>query len=304
MDLQVAVVVVSFNTRDLLLDCVGSVFKSTQGTSIELVIVDNASRDRSYEAIREAFPEAAAIRNSSNLGFGAACNQAIRATTARFILLLNSDAILTPAAFQTLFDCLERNERCGAAGCRLIDAAGADVINTRNFLTPFNQAFELTGIESGSHRLQRTRQPTLDRNLTDCTVDWIDAACLMLKRDALDEVGLFDERFFMYSEDEDLCFRLKKHGWLVCFCGGGTAVHHGAASSRLNRIEMLRHFYSSQLLFLTLHHKERSAFVYALLTKMVLFLKQQLLHDAGRRATTGEHLLALKQAWAMRDRKV
>jgi GT2 family glycosyltransferase len=302
MHLQVAVVVVSFNTRDLLLNCVASVFESTQGRSIELVIVDNASEDNSYEAVREAFPQAGAIRNSSNLGFGAACNQGIRATTARLILLLNSDAVLTAPAFHTLCDYLERNERCGAAGCRLIDAAGDEVTNTRNFLTPFNQVFELSGMESGLRRLKRTHQPNLDRNLIDCTVDWIDGACLMLKRDALDEVGLFDERFFMYSEDEDLCFRLKKLGWLVCFCAAGTAVHHGAASSSLNRIEMLRYFYSSQLLFLSIHRNDRSAFLYAVLMKMALLLKKTLLPDSRRRKIAGEQLLALKEAWATRDR--
>lgn len=303
MCVQVAVIVVSYNTRELLLDCLTSVLESTQGRNIELVIVDNASEDGSYEAVREAYPDACMIQNSANLGFGAACNQGIRATNSRFILLLNSDARLTPRALQTLCECLERDERCGAAGCRLIDAAGAEVINTRNYLTPLNQAFELAGIKLGLGRLRRTRRPNLDRDLADCSVDWIDAACLMLRRAALDETGLFDERFFMYSEDEDLCFRLRKRGWLVCFCGSGTAVHHGAASSRHNRVEMLRHFYLSQMLFLSKHSSQRSTSFYEILMKTVLVLKQRLLRDARRRKTAEEHLMALKEACAIRDGK-
>jgi GT2 family glycosyltransferase len=301
MDLQVAVVVVSYNTRDLLLDCLASVLGSTQGRNIELVIVDNASEDGSSEAVREAYPHAVAIRNATNLGFGAACNQGIRATSANLILLLNSDARLTAQAFQTLCDCLEKDQRRGAAGCRLIDAAGAEVINTRNFLTPLNQAVELAGINLGLRSLRRTRRPSLERNVVDCSVDWIDAACLMLRRAALDEVGLFDERFFMYSEDEDLCFRLRKRGWLVCFCGAGTAVHHGAASSRLNRIAMLRHFYRSQMLFLSKHRSKRSTFLYAVLLKVVLLLKRWLLRDGHRRRTAEEQSTALKAAWNARD---
>ena len=296
MDPQVAIVVVSYNTRDLLLECLASVVESTQGRSAQLVVVDNSSEDGSYEAVREAYPHATAIRNSTNLGFGAACNQGFKATGAPFILLLNSDARLTAQAFNVLCDCLEQNESCGAAGCKLIDAAGAEVINTGNFLTPLNQAFELTGIEVGLGSLQRTRRPNLDRNLADCSVDWIDGACLMLRRAALDEAGLFDEQFFMYSEDEDLCFRLRKRGWLVCFCGAGTAVHHGAASSRLNRIDMLRHFYLSQMLFLSKHRSHQSAFLYAVLMKTVLVLKQLLLHDGSRREAAREHLRALKEA--------
>jgi len=303
MDPQVAIVIVSYNTRDLLLECLASVVESTRGRSAQLVVVDNASEDGSYEAVCEAYPHATAIRNSTNLGFGAACNQGFRATAAPFILLLNSDARLTAQAFRALCDCMEQNERCGAAGCRLIDAAGAEVINTRNFLTPLNQAFELTGIEVGLGSMQRTRRPNLDRNLADCSVDWIDGACLMLRRAALDEAGFFDERFFMYSEDEDLCFRLRKRGWLVCFCGAGTAVHRGAASSQLNKIDMLRHFYLSQMLFLSKHRGHQSAFFYALFMKTVLVLKHSLLGDGHRREAAAEQLMAFNEAWAARHRR-
>lgn len=303
MDLQVAVVVVSYNTRDLLLDCLASVLESAQDRSFELVIVDNASEDASYEAVREAYPGAATIRNARNLGFGAACNQGINATNSKFILLLNSDARLTAQAFQTLCDYLEQDQRCGAAGCRLIDATGAEVINTRHFLTPLNQALELAGVKIGSCRLRRTCRPNLDRNLVDCSVDWIDGACLMLRRAALAEAGLFDERFFMYSEDEDLCFRLRKRGWLVCFCGAGTAVHRGAASSQLHKIEMLRHFYLSQMLFLTKHRTLRSTFLYRVLMKTVLVLKRWFLRDTRRRETAREHLTALREACAARHRR-
>ena len=111
---QVAVVVVSYNTRDLLIGCLASVVESTSPANIEMVVVDNASEDGSYEAVRDVYPQAIAMRNSANLAFGAACNQGIGATSAPFILLLNSDARLTTQAFHALHDCLERNERTGA----------------------------------------------------------------------------------------------------------------------------------------------------------------------------------------------
>jgi len=294
MDPQVAIVIVSYNTRDLLLECVASAFESAQDRSVHLVVVDNASEDGSYEAVRDAYPRATAIRNPANLGFGAACNQGIRATSSPLVLLLNSDARLTPQAFGAMCDCLEQNARCGAAGCRLIDSVGSEVINTRNFLTPLNQALELAGIKLLRGRLQRTRRPKPDRH--DCTVDWIDGACLMLRRAALEGAGLFDERFFMYSEDEDLCFRLRKLGWLVCFCGEGTAVHHGAASTRLKKAEMLRSFYVSQMLFLSKHRRPPSAFLYSVLMKTVLGLKHWLLRDVHRRKIAGEQLRAFKEA--------
>jgi GT2 family glycosyltransferase len=301
---KVAVVVVNYNTRELLLECIASVVDGTEGASTEIVVVDNASSDGSYDAVRDAYPQVIAIHNSVNLGFGAACNQGIRSTSSPFILLLNSDARLTREAFDVLLGCLEREGRCAAAGCRLTNAAGDEAINTRNFLTPLNQAFEMAGFKINTRALSRSYRPVLDRDSADCSVDWIDGACLILRRAALDEIGLFDERFFMYSEDEDLCLRLKKKGWLVCFCRAATAVHHGAASSERNSIAMLRQFYLSQMLFLSKHRGRLSAFLYTSSMKAVLIIKQLLLRDGRRRETIGEHLAALRQAWASDARTI
>lgn len=298
---QVAVVIVSYNTRKLLLECLRSVVAAAHDVDIELVVVDNASDDGSHQAVRDTYPQAIAIRNPTNFGFGAACNQGITATSAPFILLLNSDARITTEALQTLRGCLKKNERCGAAGCRLISESGVEVSNTRNFLTPLNQAFETAGIKFRSRRLRRSYQPNLDRTLVDCSVDWIDGACLMLRRAALDEIGLFDEQFFMYSEDEDLCFRLGKRAWLVCYCGAGTVVHHGAASSERDRLDMLRHFYLSQMLFLSKHRSPGSSFFYAAAMSAVLVLKRLLLRDSNRRERAREQLKALKEACALEE---
>ena len=297
---QVAVVIVSYNTRKLLLECLGSVVEAAQDADIELVVVDNASDDGSYEAVRDAYPQVIAIRNPTNLGFGAACNQGIASTSAPHILLLNSDARLTGQAFQSLCNCLKKNERCGAAGCRLISESGVEVTNTRNFLTPLNQAFETAGIRFRSRRLRRSYEPSLDPNLVDCSVDWIDGACLMLRREALDEIGLFDEQFFMYSEDEDLCFRLEGRGWLVCYCGAGTVVHHGAASSERDKLDMLRQFYLSQMLFLSKHRGPGSSFFYSAAMSAVLVLKGLLLRDSNRRDRAREQLNALKEACVLK----
>jgi N-acetylglucosaminyl-diphospho-decaprenol L-rhamnosyltransferase len=213
-------------------------------------------------------------------------------------LLLNSDATITPQSFQALYETMSAKAQCGAAGCRIIDSAGSETTNTRNFLTPFNQALEQSGVMGWINwkYLRRSHRPTPDQNELDCAVDWIDGACLMIRRAALDEVGLFDEQFFIYSEDEDLCFRLRKHGWTICYSAKGIARHHGAASTSQNRFDMLRHFYSSQMLFLSKHRGHASAFLYASTMKTVLFLKASLLRDRNRRETAREQLNALREA--------
>ena len=301
---QVAVVVVSYNTRDLLINCLASIVESTNPDHVEIIVVDNASSDGSVAAVRETYPKVMTIANPANVGFGVACNQAIRASAAPFILLLNSDAAITPQSFQALLDVMNTSAHCGAAGCRLVDAAGLETPNTRNFLTPFNQAFEQAGVMQGVNwkYLRRshcptpgpTPGPTPDVNQQDCSVDWIDGACLMVRRAALDQVGLFDEQFFMYSEDEDLCFRLREHGWTICYAATGDARHQGAASTTQNKFDMLRHFYSSQMLFLSKHRGASSVFLYRVAMKTVLMLKSSLLRDSSRRETAREQLRALR----------
>src|ERR1044072_7152966 len=182
---QVAIVIVSYNTRDLLLDCLASVMENQQGIEIELVVVDNASADGSLEATRSAYPQARTIANPENLGFGAACNQAIKVTRAPFILLLNSDARLTEKTLPVLYDALHLKARAGAAGCQVINASAQPVFNTRYFLRATNQALELLGANRILHSpyVCRTQLPRPGKNLSDCSVDWLDGACLMLRRD-------------------------------------------------------------------------------------------------------------------------
>lgn len=299
-DPEVAVVVISHDTKDLLLECLASVFDSADADHIETVVVDNASTDGSYDAVCSSYHQVRAIRNEANRGFGAACNQAITATVAPFILLLNSDARLTPSAIEALLHCMRTDDLCGAAGCVVLRPDGATEVNTRNFLTPFNQAFEQAGAaaRTSSRRLRRSHLPVYDENLTDCTVDWIDGACLMLRRTALEQTGLFDERFFMYSEDEDLCFRLKSHGWSVCHSARGSVIHHGGASSAQNRLEMLRHFYVSQLRFLLKHRGRVSVLLYGATMKMVLLLKSWWwsLRSRERARELNDRLNALRSA--------
>ena len=297
---EIAVVVVSYNTRDLLLECLTSVVDSATGNAIELIVIDNASTDGSVEAIHRSFPESTIIANRSNRGFAAACNQGIQATGAAFVLLLNSDARLTQSALTALRDCMSE-ERCGAAGCRLVDATGVEQVSTMNFLTPFNQALELAGVSKGLgwRSLRRTCRPKTGGSARDCSVDWIEASCLLVRRTALDEVGLFDERFFMYSEDEDLCLRLRKNGWLVCFTDAGTAVHRGGASAELSRAENLVHFYLSQMRFLLKHRSRAAVKLYTAANWASLTLKRIFSNLKGRKQRVEElslRLVALKEA--------
>jgi GT2 family glycosyltransferase len=286
-----SIVVVNYNTRELLLECIGSVLDSTQSTSAPIVVVDNASTDGSLEATRKAFPQVRTIANTANRGYGAACNQGLRSSSSPFTLLLNGDAQVTPEALNALWEVMVRHPRCGAAGCSLINSQGEELKNTWNFLNPLNQAFEQLGpMRKLNIRIfRRTHRPIPDCDSIDCSVDWIEASCVILRRAALDEVGLFDEQFFMYSEDEDLCLRLRKAGWTICYTRAGVAVHHGGASTMQNRGEMLIHFYSSQMRFLLKHHRRVTASAYALLMKLVLEAKELFFRVKSQKTRSKEY---------------
>ncbi len=297
---QVAIVIVSYNTRELLLQCLASITQNQQGLDLELVVVDNASQDESLEAVRRDYPQALAIANANNRGFGAACNQGVTATRAPFILLLNSDARLTEKTLPVLYSLLRSQPGCGAAGCQVVNGLGQEVFNTRYFLTPLNQAFELLNVNQflPSRYTCRTEFPRPDSQALDCSMDWIDGACLMLRRQALDEIGLFDEQFFMYSEDEDLCHRLKGRGWSICFSAAATVIHHGGASSANKKPEMFYHFYRSQLLFLRKHGTRAKVWFYQCAMKLALQVKRVGLAGEQRGAEYDKQMLAFKQACA------
>lgn len=300
-DSQLDVLVINYNTRALLLECVASVLESTPMMKIDVIVVDNASSDGSCEAVRKAYPHVTVIANATNRGFGSACNQAISITAAPFVLLLNSDARLTRPALDALWNCMQRHLRCGAAGCKMINPEGVELANTWNFLTPFNQAFELSGFthKVNTRVFRRSRRPRLNGDSLDCSIDWIDGSCLMLRRAALEEVGLFDEQFFMYSEDEDLCLRLRKVGWSICFSSAGTAFHHGGSSSTQHKSEMLIQFYLSQMRLLLKHHGRAALSAYTASMKVVLMAKvgfPRSLSKTKQGEESQSRLTALKQA--------
>jgi len=271
---SVAVVVVSYNTKQITLECLDSVRSSRPPDGIELVVVDNGSQDGTPEMVHHLYPEARLLQNTSNLGFAAACNQGIRSTSAPFVLLLNSDARISDSTIDSLLFCMRSSDQCAAAACSLLDATGRVRRSTFRFLTAFNQALELVGVARlAPARFRRSRRPRPDANGLDRSVDWIEASCLILRRAALEQVGLLDERFFMYSEDEDLCWRLRRSGWLVCYTDRGRAIHLGGESAKQNPFQSMCHFYRSQYLLLMKHRGGLSAHAYILANRTALLLK-------------------------------
>ncbi len=243
---DLAIIIVNWNTRQLLLDCLATLPAATAGISAETWVVDNGSSDGSVAAVQAHYPEVRIIANRENRGFAAANNQAIRASDSRHVLLLNSDTLSAGGSLSALVHFLDRHPRVGIVGPELLNGDGSVQLSYASFPT---LASELTG-----RNLRRRQRFTTSDGSTAYRVDWIGGACFAIRRTAIEQFGLLDERYFMYTEEADWCFRARRAGWEVCYLPGAKVVHLGGQSSRMVSTRMKAELYRSKLRFFGKHY--------------------------------------------------
>lgn len=225
-DTAISVIIVNWNSLRFLLPCLESLYGNGITRPFEVIVVDNASQDGNVEEVADRYPGVTIIRNSVNRGFAGANNQAIRQSRGRYILLLNPDTVLFPGAVDVLWQFLEAHPSAAVAGPQLLDPELKPMESYSSFpslnLLPRGLAASL----SVSFAI-RQRNP----NHVPRRVDWVGGACMLVRRNALSEVGLLDESFFVYFEEADLCWRLKERGWETHYLPQAKIVHYQGASS-------------------------------------------------------------------------
>ena len=230
-DPAVDIVIVSYRSQDLLRSCLMSLRAYPPDRGAHVWLVDNASQDGTPEMVRAEFPEVELIASETNRGFSAANNLAIRRGRAPYVLVLNPDTRLTPRALDRMLEVLEANQSIGIAGCRLeLEDGTFDHAARRSFPTPVGALGHFTGIGRRSNvpgRLTQYRAPSIESG----AVDAVNGAFMLIRRHALDEVGLFDEGYWMYMEDLDLCFRFVQAGWPTWYEPSVSVLHVKAGSS-------------------------------------------------------------------------
>lgn len=230
---RVSAVVVSFNVRDLLLDCVASLECAREvGSLAEIIVVDNASTDGSAAAVRERFPDVQVI-DHANRGYGAGANRGIAASTGEYVLVLNPDTTVPAGTIRALVDHMNRHGNCGIAAPDLRYPDGSQQPSRRRFPRRLTPIFESTVLEQwwpDNPWVRDYRMMDSTKEVTD-TVDWVVGAALLIRRSALKRAGLFDEAFWMYCEETELCWRFRRHGWLTCYLPDVEITHHEGASS-------------------------------------------------------------------------
>lgn len=252
---ELSIVVVSYNTRELLAACLRSLPPASGRTAHEIIVVDNASGDGSAEMVGREFPAVAVIANTANVGFARAANQGIRATRGELIALVNSDAETPPGSLDRLVAFLRAHPGVGAVGPQIRLPDGRPCHSCFRFpslVRPYLNFRFLRRISGETFSLAYPADSPLLREGGE--VDWLSGACLALRRKALDQVGLLDEHFFMYFEDTDLCRRLRRAGWSVWYLPEVHALHRVGQSSTGDPERLRLELRRSALHYFGTHH--------------------------------------------------
>lgn len=230
---DLSVVVLNYNTRELLKDCLRSIETSNDGLDVQLIVVDNASPDGSAAMVRETFPGVHLIENSENVGFTRGNNQGIEAAEAPYILVLNQDTVIKPGALGGMLRYMESNPRTGIVGPRLVDGSG-EYQQSCHYFTLLKARYALLFLMTmmGSSGIESLGMSTNPNNGDEAPaeVDWVYGACMLVRRELLESVGPFDENIFAYGEDMEFCYRAHKDGWRVVYLPEAEIIHYGNRS--------------------------------------------------------------------------
>jgi N-acetylglucosaminyl-diphospho-decaprenol L-rhamnosyltransferase len=227
----VSVIIVSYNTRHLLDRMFSCLKAGAIHTRLQLIAVDNASRDGSADYLAQHYPEVELIRNSSNVGFGRANNQALPLVKGEYVLLLNTDAFVEPGAIDQTVAVLRRNAQVGVLGVRLVGGDGAFQPSCRYFPTVMNEFVSQTGLVRFFPWVKPIDDFGWDHR-SDRECDWVPGCYYLMPRTVVDQVGLFDPRYFVYYEEVDHCRAVKAAGWKVMYTPVTTVIHVGGESAK------------------------------------------------------------------------
>ena len=259
---DLSVIIVSYNVREFLQQCLHSLEKAGEGLSMEIIVVDNASGDGSAEMVRREFPRVRLIENRDNRGFSRANNQAVRIAGGRYLLLINPDTLAREDTLAAMIAFMEAHPEAGAAGCKILNPDGTLQLSCRrSFPTPWVALSKITGLGRlfpGSRLFGSYNLTYLDPDRT-AQVDALSGSFMFLRRQALEQVGLFDEQYFMYGEDLDLCYRIKKATWKIYYVPDTQIIHYKGKSTESSAGTVID-FYRAMYIFVKKHLRPRYLF--------------------------------------------
>jgi N-acetylglucosaminyl-diphospho-decaprenol L-rhamnosyltransferase len=271
--LDLSIIVVNWNTKDLLLQTVQSVIQNPpQPYSFEIIVVDNASSDGSTEALMVQFPQVRLIANTENKGFGPANNQALAVATGRYSLLLNSDVIVLPESLHQVLEFMEAHPDCGMCGVQVLNADGTFQGSYADYLNLWSEFLILSTL---GRKLLNPQYPSHSEKNSQQTkaVDTIQGAFMFCRTEALNQIGRLDEQFFMYGEENDLSLRLQKKGWKTYYLAEIKLIHLGGQSTRQNWTKMAWQLQKSKVLMFRKHYGRFRSIGFKVLVSVAVLVK-------------------------------
>ncbi|NEW07098.1 glycosyltransferase family 2 protein [Paenibacillus sp. SYP-B3998] len=258
--MDLSIIIVNYNTRELTLKCIHSVLASTPSYSYEIILIDNASSDGTIQAVEEQFPQVTCIANKENVGFSKANNQGIKIAKGRYVLLLNSDTVVQTDTLDIMLRFMDAHPTVGASGCKIVLPDGSlDKACKRGFPTPsasFYYAFGFSKLFPNNPRFNQYQLGYLDAD-QEYPIDSLVGAFMLVRREAIDQVGMLDEEFFMYGEDIDWCYRIKQAGWVNYYYPRTQIIHYKGASSRKKPYKIIYEFHRAMILFHKKHFQRQ-----------------------------------------------
>jgi GT2 family glycosyltransferase len=245
---MIDIVIVNYKSTYYLLKCLKSVFDSIRDTPVSIFVHDNNSKN-GVDRVSTAFPKVHLTKNIFNMGFSKAANKGLKQGTAPYVLILNPDTIIKDGFFESILQYIENNPDIGIVGPKILNTDGSLQGSARAFPTPcmvfFGRNSFLTRWFPNNWISRKSILSTGSDGVTPMTVDWLSGACMLIRRTAVDEVGLLDEQFFMYWEDVDLCKRMWDNGWKVAYFPQASIVHHVGCSSNKRPLRSIIDFHKS-----------------------------------------------------------
>lgn len=281
MDIQV--VIVNFNTKDLLSGCLDSIANQDKALLSKTTVVDNASTDGSLQLLEKSYPQVSSIANKQNEGFAKAVNKVLKKNRSKFVLVLNADTILHDKSIENILDFMKRCPQAGAVGPLLLNPDGSNQPSGRRFPSFMDASMHafLGAFAPGNRFTRRYKMLDWDRK-NKKEVDWISGAAICLRAEAVSEIGFFDEQYFMYVEDMDLCYRLWENGWKVFLLPEAKVTHYIGQSSKQISTQMLKEFEKSIYRFFLKQNAHSWKRFMAPLVKGGLFIRTLLLKQKAR----------------------
>lgn len=249
--IDISILIVNYNTKDFLFQCLDSIYQNLTHYSFEIIVIDNNSSDGSPDPIRKEFPQVILIENKANVGFAKANNQGIAISKGRYFLLLNPDTEVLLHSIDLIVEFMDKDSRAGVVGPKLLNTNRTIQESHHRFPSPNQEFMENTFLDNLLYpfiKWRRSKSSLVYNGAFE--VDWVTGACLAIRREVVDDVGMFDDNFFLYYEEVDFCYRVKQMGWKVFFLLSAKIIHYGGQSTKRDLSLSLWEAYKSKYYFL------------------------------------------------------